>query len=127
MADTKKPGHYNVFTGKRNPGEAVLSRSMEARLGAEAKKQKKDEEDQKDIAGARSFRNRVRNDRLQSEQDRKYMDEVLEKPPGKMLPYLEDTQAFKKGGMVKKMAKGGSASKRADGCAVKGKTKGRII
>jgi hypothetical protein len=28
---------------------------------------------------------------------------------------------------VKKYAKGGSASSRADGCAVKGKTKGRII
>ena len=35
---------------------------------------------------------------------------------------------LKKGGKVKKMAKGGStASKRADGCATKGKTKGRII
>ena len=36
----------------------------------------------------------------------------------------------KKGGMIKKMASGGSvssASKRADGCATKGKTKGRII
>jgi hypothetical protein len=28
---------------------------------------------------------------------------------------------------VKKMAKGGTASSRADGCAVKGKTRGRII
>jgi hypothetical protein len=38
--------------------------------------------------------------------------------------------AFKKGGKVKKMAKGGSvssASKRADGCATKGKTKGRFV
>ena len=37
---------------------------------------------------------------------------------------------MKKGGAVKKMAKGGSissASKRADGIATKGKTKGRII
>jgi hypothetical protein len=37
---------------------------------------------------------------------------------------------FKKGGAVKakKMAKGGStASKRADGCAQRGKTKGRIV
>ena len=33
---------------------------------------------------------------------------------------------YKKGGSVK-MAKGGSASKRADGCAVKGKTKGRMV
>jgi hypothetical protein len=28
---------------------------------------------------------------------------------------------------LKKMAKGGSASKRADGCAVRGKTKGRMV
>ena len=36
--------------------------------------------------------------------------------------------SFKKGGKVKKMAKGGStASKRADGIATKGKTRGRII
>lgn len=36
-------------------------------------------------------------------------------------------QKMKKGGKVKCMAKGGSASKRADGIAAKGKTKGRII
>ena len=38
--------------------------------------------------------------------------------------------SMKKGGMVKKMKSGGtvsSASKRADGCAVRGKTKGRMI
>ena len=38
--------------------------------------------------------------------------------------------AMKRGGAVKKMAKGGSvssASKRADGCANKGKTKGRFV
>jgi len=34
---------------------------------------------------------------------------------------------FKKGGNVKKMAAGGSASKRADGIAQKGKTKGRMV
>ena len=39
------------------------------------------------------------------------------------------TENMKKGGAVKKMAKGGSvgsASKRADGIAVKGKTRGKI-
>ena len=34
---------------------------------------------------------------------------------------------MKKGGKVKKMAAGGSASKRGDGCAVKGKTRGRMV
>jgi hypothetical protein len=33
---------------------------------------------------------------------------------------------FNKGGKVK-MSSGGSASKRADGCAVRGKTKGRMV
>lgn len=49
----------------------------------------------------------------------------------------ENTKEFKRGGKVKKkptavkkMAKGGSASsasRRADGCATKGKTKGRFV
>lgn len=34
---------------------------------------------------------------------------------------------MKKGGKVKKMAKGGSASSRGDGIARKGKTKGRMV
>ena len=49
------------------------------------------------------------------------------------LPAQEEEKtstAMKKGGSVKKYKKGGtvsSASKRADGCAVKGKTKGRFV
>lgn len=40
----------------------------------------------------------------------------------------ENEPTMRKGGKVKKMAKGGStASKRADGCATKGKTKGRFV
>lgn len=58
-------------------------------------------------------------------------------PPGSgmmIMPHnSEDDRAgtpmkMKKGGKAKKMAKGGStASKRADGCATKGKTKGRFV
>lgn len=46
------------------------------------------------------------------------------------LEKLEDVEEMRRGGRVKKYAKGGSvgsASKRADGCAVKGKTRGRMI
>jgi hypothetical protein len=43
----------------------------------------------------------------------------------------EGSEGMKRGGPVKKMAKGGvvksSASGRSDGCAVKGKTKGRMV
>jgi hypothetical protein len=38
-----------------------------------------------------------------------------------------DLETLKKGGKVMKMAKGGSASSRADGCASKGKTKGTMV
>jgi hypothetical protein len=41
--------------------------------------------------------------------------------------YDEAGNAMKRGGKVKKMSSGGSASSRADGCAVKGKTKGTIV
>jgi hypothetical protein len=41
------------------------------------------------------------------------------------VPMKRDSK--KKGGTVKKMAAGGSASKRADGCCSKGKTKGKFI
>jgi hypothetical protein len=53
------------------------------------------------------------------------MDEVMiaeEAPAGAPM--------MRKGGKVKKMAKGGSvssASKRADGCATKGKTRGKLV
>jgi hypothetical protein len=38
----------------------------------------------------------------------------------------EATMDKKKGGMIKKMSSGGTASSRADGIAVKGKTRGKI-
>lgn len=46
------------------------------------------------------------------------------------LGQMSDVIGAKKGGAVKKMAKGGSvgsASKRADGCAQRGKTRGRMV
>jgi hypothetical protein len=49
---------------------------------------------------------------------------------GKKMPAFAakgDAPMMKKGGGVKKMASGGMASSRADGCATKGKTKGTMI
>jgi hypothetical protein len=41
---------------------------------------------------------------------------------------MKADEGMKRGGKVKKMAKGGStASKRGDGCATKGKTKGKFV
>ena len=43
-----------------------------------------------------------------------------------MAPTTRTTMGMKKGGKTKCMAKGGSASKRADGIAQRGKTRGKI-
>ncbi len=52
-------------------------------------------------------------------------NKIINKPNKEVKKFDEN---YKKGGKVKKMAKGGStASKRADGCATKGKTKGRMV
>jgi hypothetical protein len=51
-------------------------------------------------------------------------------PAGGGAPMPPAGPGMKKGGKVKKMAKGGStgsASKRADGCAQRGKTKGKFV
>ena len=55
---------------------------------------------------------------------RRRMEEEEKK---KQAPGAKQAPGMKHGGAVKKMAKGGTASKRADGCATKGKTKGRFV
>ena len=48
--------------------------------------------------------------------------------PASMMKHEKaEMMGMKKGGAAKKMAMGGSASSRADGCAVKGKTKGKLL
>jgi hypothetical protein len=51
--------------------------------------------------------------------------DLKKNPPAKAFSVAEPIGA-RKGGAVK-MAKGGSASSRADGCAMKGKTKGMMV
>jgi len=48
--------------------------------------------------------------------------------PASMMKHEKaEMMGMKKGGATKKMAAGGSASSRADGCATKGKTKGKLL
>jgi hypothetical protein len=63
----------------------------------------------------------------QDERDRRERAELAAEAKGTSPVYR--SVDGKSGGMgpVKKMAKGGSASSRADGCCSKGKTKGRMI
>jgi len=58
---------------------------------------------------------------------------AIDKPKPKPMPLIKSPtktphKTPPKGGIIeKKFAKGGSASKRADGCATKGKTKGKMV
>jgi len=63
----------------------------------------------------------------QDEKDR--MERASLAAEAKVEPEVLISPDEKSGGMgpLKKMAKGGSASKRGDGCCVKGKTKGRMV
>lgn len=59
----------------------------------------------------------------------KYRDkeEERQKQESEAAAQIANQGGMKKGGKVKKMAAGGSASKRADGCAVRGKTRGKMV
>jgi hypothetical protein len=63
----------------------------------------------------------------QDERDRMERTDLAAEATGQ--PAVHRSVDGKSGGMgpIKKMAKGGSASSRADGCATKGKTKGRFV
>ena len=52
---------------------------------------------------------------------------MIEKKKAGAKPAAKEMMPMKKGGGVKKMAAGGSASARADGIAQKGKTKGKML
>jgi hypothetical protein len=63
--------------------------------------------------------------------DRKKMEKIVSdrKSDAAAEAAYNKASGMKKGGAVKKMASGGSvsASRRGDGCATKGKTKGRMV
>lgn len=105
-----------------------------------------------EIVAERMNKGKTTEQLLQEAKDRDIKQKMSEMParplpaPGETRPgegmtdesrkMMEDTNAGyeyatkkKAGGAIKKMAAGGStsASKRADGCAVRGKTKGRML
>jgi hypothetical protein len=99
---------------------------------------KKNEEDRELIAGPlRALKNKISEDltggayvgsRLNMGKDRGSRLGRLSKEDAAMLKRQDDESG--RNMMPKKMAKGGkvsSASKRGDGCAIKGKTKGRMV
>jgi hypothetical protein len=74
-------------------------------------------------------RARTREDQAEVERYIKELDKRKKKMAagGAVAAVHKHERAMHKGKPLTKLAKGGSASSRADGCAVKGKTKGRFV
>ena len=108
-------------TGTKNPVSASITRTLDMALGNphESAKRGYDQgmKEMKEAQKAEAEKQKEIEDKKNEQKRKDHYRAVM-------------NAAFKKGGKVKAkcMSKGGStASKRADGCATKGKTKGRII
>lgn len=128
-------------------GRAARNLALLGGLGAAAmmamgrRKKGEDKEDKKTSvtasAGPQTYADMPRGEKVLSEAGEEsgfrrnpetgdlYRDVLGNRPTRNMDPGY--SAGMKKGGTVKKMATGGSVSKRADGCATKGKTRGRMI
>tara|TARA_R110000822_G_scaffold107968_1_gene237297 strand:+ start:385 stop:705 length:321 start_codon:yes stop_codon:yes gene_type:complete len=94
-----------------------------------AKIEKSRERLQMGQAGERDMLSKISSTSMKAAKDmQRGANEMRESVPKEARDYeLAVDSGYKKGGKVKKMANGGSASSRADGCAVKGKTRGKFI
>jgi hypothetical protein len=129
----KMSGSYGALE-KMTPQQRAARQAVDARDAKKYAKQQTKEE----IADQKRFDESIKKFNVESmkrAQDKLFPTEK-EMAERSVSNFLDDLAAerggFKKGGKVKakKMASGGkvsSASKRADGCATKGKTKGRMI
>ena len=91
-----------------------------------AKLEKSREMMQRGIKGEKDFLSKISTTMAKSARDeQKEAKRRRESVPESARNY-EGLEGMKKGGKVKKMASGGSASKRADGIAQRGKTRGKV-
>ena len=84
------------------------------------------QDDEGNVVDAQTRKNQQGYENYEREQSdaqrrREAKDELVMEKARKVKEKIKSVLPFKKGGMVS------SASKRADGCAVKGKTKGRMV
>ena len=84
------------------------------------------QDDEGNVVDAQTRKNQQGYENYEREQSdaqrrREAKDELVMEKARKVKEKIKSVLPFKKGGMVS------SASKRADGCAIKGKTKGRMV
>ena len=123
---TKKPDNPNATYLKPMPPKKGYRRGFEPRPGESESQRLKRE--------TAELLRRIENKKRYGLDYSNYGDKdiyaaggAIDKPKPKPMPLIKSpTKTPPKSG-VKKMAAGGSASKRADGCATKGKTKGKMV
>ncbi len=81
---------------------------------------------QRGIEGEKDFLSKISTTMAKSARDDQREAKRLRESVPEAARTYEGLEGMKKGGAVKKMAAGGSASKRADGCAIRGKTRGKM-
>jgi hypothetical protein len=118
-------------TGRNeNIGDDVRERAMAAMAAKEADGEEKKEAPKK---AAPKKKEATYSPKSQPESDREENSAFMkqfrkDEAAAKKSSFAGKTSAFAgKTSAFKKMAAGGSASSRADGCAIKGKTKGRMV
>jgi len=115
-------GLFGKGLGAMNKALGPMAGIMPRMAGAAQKKDARRAAAEDEIMAMRQADFNARRNAAAGMRGRPMVEDIMvaqEAPAGAMM---------RKGGKVKKMAKGGStASKRADGCATKGKTKGRFI
>jgi hypothetical protein len=92
-----------------------------------AKLEKSREMMQRGIKGEKDFLSKISTTMAKSARDEQKEAKRLRESVPEAARNYEGLEGMKKGGKVKKMAAGGSASKRADGCAIRGKTRGKVV
>jgi hypothetical protein len=115
-------GLFGKGLGAMNKALGPMAGIMPRMAGAAQKKNARRAAAEDEIMAMRQADFNAKRNAAAGMRARPMVEEVMmaeEAPAGAMM---------RKGGKVKKMAKGGStASKRGDGCATKGKTKGRFV
>lgn len=91
-----------------------------------AKLDKSREMMQRGIQGEKDFLSKISTTMAKSARDEQKEAKRLRESVPEPARNYEGLEGMKKGGKVKKMASGGSASKRADGIAQRGKTRGKM-
>ena len=115
-------GLFGKGLGAMNKALGPMAGIMPRMAGSAQKKNARRAAAEEEIMAMRQADFNAKRNAASGMRGRPMVEEVMmaeEAPAGAMM---------RKGGKVKKMAKGGStASKRGDGCATKGKTKGRFV